>query len=150
MNPPDFTVNSINVIDAPDATQIRDQNGQIQNVNRQTAYNRLVANPLIQKLSYDSNNIRINLIPVLGSDLNQYVENGLMLDGYIIIPNDYYVIVVNISANPLTIIGLYHLPVAPVVPIAPPVAPVVPVAAPPDVDVLDNPEYRVELANRIT
>ena len=30
-NPPDFTINDINVIDAPDAIQIRDENNQIRN-----------------------------------------------------------------------------------------------------------------------
>jgi len=155
MNPPDFTVTDIVVIDTPDAIQIRDQNGQTSNVNRQTAYNTILANPFIQKLSYDRSpdNVRINLIPVLGSNLNQYEEDALNLASYNIVPNDYYVIVLNISTNPATIIGLYHLPPAAIssAPPAPPAVPAPPAApVPQDAVVLDTDDYRNELAKRIT
>jgi hypothetical protein len=151
MNPPDFTVTDI-VIDAPEEIQIRDQNGQISIVNRQTAYNTILANPFIQKLSYDRSpdNVRINLIPVLGSNLNQYEEDGLNLASYNIVPNDYYVIVLNISTNPATIIGLYHLPPA-AISSAPPALPSSTVsAAPPDAEISNTAEYRAALADRMT
>lgn len=146
MNPPDFTIDAINVIDAPDAIQIRDQNGQTRNVNRQTAYNTIVTNPLIQKLSYDRvpDNLRIQLTPELGSNLNNYEDDGLNIGNYNILPTDYYILVFNISVNPVLVIGLYHLPIA-----APVSAPVAAPVAPPDASVLETPEYRESLADRI-
>ena len=152
-NPPDFTINDINVIDAPDAIQIRDENNQIRNVNRQTAYNTIVNNPRIQKLSYDRvpDNVRVNLIPDLGSNLGDY--NGLNVGDYNIIMNNYYIVALNISSNPSQFIGLYRIPLA-VIPAVPavPTVPAVPAAAPvpQDAEVFDTAEYKEELLKRIT
>ena len=146
MNPPDFTIDHINVIDSPDAVQIRDQNGQTSNVNRQTAYNTIVTNPRIQKLSFNRNtdNARIMLIPDVGSNLHNYDIN---LDNIIIVDNENYIIVFKINPSPAAteFITFYHLPAAPA---AQPPAAAAPV--PQDAVVADTPEYRAALANRIT
>jgi hypothetical protein len=107
INPSDFTINNINAIDV---VQIRNENSQITHVNIQTAYDTILNNPNIQKLSFNRNpdNVRIQLIPDVGNELEYYTKFGLDLTNYNILPDNYYIVELNITEYPPQFTTLYH------------------------------------------